>query len=225
MLAGDKYQLAIEWILDLSGVADPVMCREEAQTFVEDAQDDLLFVFDVEQLTVIRRGTSIGAGWLTLASLSVTLRPCSVVDTSSRARWRQQPQMGHMVGACRDRAQFWALRPAGRWSSQIPRSMAIRRTWTTSMHSDVVDRCRVCGLAQSTPPWGEGGRTPTYEYCPCCGTEFDYQDATLVAVLRQRRAWLSAGGAWSDPNAMPVGWRLDEQLRAIPAAWRDDYRP
>jgi hypothetical protein len=49
-LAGGAYQPVMDWILDLSALADPAACREEAQAFVDDAPDDLVFVFDVEQL-------------------------------------------------------------------------------------------------------------------------------------------------------------------------------
>ena len=36
--------------------------------------------------------------------------------------------------------------------------------------------CRVCGLDQGEPIWGEDGRTPTYGICSCCGVEFGYGD-------------------------------------------------
>lgn len=90
------------------------------------------------------------------------------------------------------------------------------------MPNSALARCRVCGLEQPSPPWGEDGRTPSYEYCPCCGTEFGYQDASLTGVVRQRESWLAAGGTWAEPAAMPPRWKLDEQLQAIPPEWRGD---
>lgn len=35
--------------------------------------------------------------------------------------------------------------------------------------------CRVCGLYLGYQPWGEDGKTPSYEICPCCGVEFGYE--------------------------------------------------
>lgn len=55
-------------------------------------------------------------------------------------------------------------------------------------------RCRVCGLAQATPPWGSDGATPTFEICDGCGTEFGYEDATPLGVARKRAAWLADTG-------------------------------
>lgn len=53
-LAGGAYEPAMDWILDLSSIADPAVCREEARSFVDDAPNDLLFAFDVEQLPDLR---------------------------------------------------------------------------------------------------------------------------------------------------------------------------
>jgi hypothetical protein len=86
--------------------------------------------------------------------------------------------------------------------------------------SDTQLLCRVCGLRQEEPPWGDDGHSPTYEYCACCGTEFGYQDASLTGVLRQRERWLDAGAAWAEPERKPPDWDLEAQLAQIPAEWR-----
>ncbi|PRX63213.1 hypothetical protein B0I32_111207 [Nonomuraea fuscirosea] len=72
--------------------------------------------------------------------------------------------------------------------------------------------CRVCGLLQATPPWGDDGRSPTWEICACCGTEFGYQDATPAGVLRARQAWTAKGYPWFQESERPPGWRAEDQL-------------
>jgi hypothetical protein len=87
------------------------------------------------------------------------------------------------------------------------------------------ENCRVCGFlyVEESPaelPWGEDGRSPSYGYCVCCGVEFGYQDASPVGARRWRTRWLDSGPQWHDPSAQPPGWNLDEQLAAIPEAFR-----
>lgn len=88
------------------------------------------------------------------------------------------------------------------------------------MHSRDLYRCRVCGLDLPDPPWGIDGRSPNYEYCPCCGVEFGYGDASPVAARRSREAWLRDGASWSDPEERPCSWSLDEQLTGVPKDYR-----
>lgn len=88
------------------------------------------------------------------------------------------------------------------------------------MSKSDLHRCRVCGLELPDPPWGIDGRSPTYEFCPCCGVEFGYGDATPVAARRTREAWLQRGAAWSEPSEWPCGWDLDEQLADVPKDFR-----
>jgi hypothetical protein len=80
--------------------------------------------------------------------------------------------------------------------------------------------CRVCGLPQDEPPWGDDGVTPTFNFCDCCGTEFGYQDATLAGIRRKRETWLEGGAQWHRPRAKPEAWNLEAQLAGIPAEWR-----
>ena len=88
------------------------------------------------------------------------------------------------------------------------------------MVSEDLFRCRVCGLRLSEPPWGEDGHSPTYEYCPCCGVEFGYGDATPIAARRWREKWLGGDAAWREPTHRPENWSRDEQLNAVPLAFR-----
>lgn len=83
-------------------------------------------------------------------------------------------------------------------------------------------RCRVCGLGQHEAPWGADGVTPTFDSCPCCGTQFGCQDGTVRAARSARRWWLQTGGHWDEPGDRPPVWRLERQLTRIPAGWRDD---
>jgi hypothetical protein len=87
---------------------------------------------------------------------------------------------------------------------------------------DELMRCRVCGLAQETPPWGPGGHQPTFEICPCCGAEFGYDDATRAGVLRRRATWRDAGYAWFVPHERPAGWDVLKQLEQIPTDYLDN---
>jgi len=50
--------------------------------------------------------------------------------------------------------------------------------------------CRVCGYNNLEPPWGDDGKSPTYDYCPCCGVEFGYQDACIEGIKSYRKKWL-----------------------------------
>lgn len=81
--------------------------------------------------------------------------------------------------------------------------------------------CRVCGLLQKDPPWGQDDKTPDFEICDCCGTEFGYEDATPAGVVRKRKAWLTDPGAWFRPEAKPAGWDTSEQLLQVPEAFRN----
>jgi hypothetical protein len=72
--------------------------------------------------------------------------------------------------------------------------------------------CFVCGLRQSSAPWGDDGQSPGFEICPCCGTEFGYEDATDVGVFRARSRWRERKYAWLDPRAKPSEWDPESQL-------------
>jgi hypothetical protein len=80
--------------------------------------------------------------------------------------------------------------------------------------------CRVCGLWRPDPPWGLGGRTPLYEFCPCCGVEFGYQDASVDGVKLFRKNWLASGAEWLEAESRPSKWNLEQQLGFVPKAYR-----
>jgi len=41
--------------------------------------------------------------------------------------------------------------------------------------------CRVCSLYLGYQPWGEDGRTPSYNSL-CCGVEFGYEDDSIPGI-------------------------------------------
>jgi hypothetical protein len=86
--------------------------------------------------------------------------------------------------------------------------------------SETLMICRVCGAAQDDYPWGKDGKTPSFDICSCCGTEFGYEDATLNAILRKRKLWIDSGGKWLRPEHMPKDWDLEESLRTIPIEFK-----
>ena len=80
--------------------------------------------------------------------------------------------------------------------------------------------CRVCGKIQEDPPWGEDEKSPTYDICDCCGTEFGYGDCTLKAIIANRKSWIAEGAKWKYPEEKPANWSLEEQMRNIPEEFR-----
>lgn len=88
------------------------------------------------------------------------------------------------------------------------------------MPSSDIYNCRVCGLRLDDPPWSHDGCTPLYDYCPCCGVEFGYQDATPPGARRYREEWLNDGAIWSEPSEMPTDWNRVAQFGRIPDEFR-----
>lgn len=78
-------------------------------------------------------------------------------------------------------------------SAPILRSMVIQPIRIISMLNEPTNFCRVCGLEQPYPQYGESGRVPTFEICPCCGVDFGYEDATIAGTVRFRNAWMAEG--------------------------------
>jgi hypothetical protein len=76
--------------------------------------------------------------------------------------------------------------------------------------------CRVCGLFNDNPPWGEDGNSPTYEICPCCGVEFGYEDITIDSTKDYRNHWINEGVKWFSAKEKPLNWDMSEQFKNIP---------
>lgn len=67
--------------------------------------------------------------------------------------------------------------------------------------------CPVCGF-------GQLDESPTdFNICPCCGTEFDYDDASLDNEQLRHR-WIAGGGLWYAVNEWPPppNWNAFVQL-------------
>ena len=75
--------------------------------------------------------------------------------------------------------------------------------------------CRVCGLFHEDAPWGEDGKTPTFNICECCGVEFGYEDATPEATDKFREAWIKRGCPWFSKAKKPNNWDLPVQLAQV----------
>lgn len=69
--------------------------------------------------------------------------------------------------------------------------------------------CPVCGFdALIRPP-------RSHMICPCCGTQFDYDDV-LFTLEDLRWRWLASGPEWwSHSTPPPPGWRWQEQLARV----------
>lgn len=76
--------------------------------------------------------------------------------------------------------------------------------------------CRVCGYELDFFPWGEDNKIPSHEICDCCGTEFGYEDSTIVGIRKKRNEFISSGLNWFDKKYKPDNWSFDEQLKNIP---------
>ena len=101
--------------------------------------------------------------------------------------------------------------------NQIQQIMDIKLIWSILMHkNNEAYICRVCGLEQSVPQWGEDGQSPTYNICECCGVEFGYEDATLTGIKKYRDKWIQSGAKWNCQQSKPIHWSVDSQLLNIP---------
>ena len=78
----------------------------------------------------------------------------------------------------------------------------------------LINICPVCG-------YGLSYRPADYHICPCCGTEFGYDDVgTSVEELRQR--WVAGGANWWSPvDPKPHRWNpfLQMALTVIPTSY------
>lgn len=79
--------------------------------------------------------------------------------------------------------------------------------------------CKVCGLRQADPPWGEKGDTPNYEICSCCGVEFGNEDYSKESTVAYREKWIKGGAKWFEESQKPNDWDLNKQLSEIPDMW------
>lgn len=93
-------------------------------------------------------------------------------------------------------------------------------TWSIFLDNSNQNCCRICGLDQDEPLWGEDGKCPIYTICECCGAEAGIQDYSLSSCREYRKNWLAKGAQWRDPEYKPVDWSLEEQMKHIPAEFK-----
>ncbi|MGO1080013.1 hypothetical protein [Inquilinus sp. CA228] len=71
--------------------------------------------------------------------------------------------------------------------------------------------CRFPGLEEA--PYDEHG-CASFDICPCCGTQFGYDDATTGhSELRAR--WIAGGKRWWSEKGPPADWGAETQLAQI----------
>lgn len=67
--------------------------------------------------------------------------------------------------------------------------------------------CPVCAYPDMTDPITEGN------ICPCCGTEFGYDDDLGVTYRQLRNLWINQGMPWFSPVRHPSSdWNPVRQL-------------
>lgn len=86
------------------------------------------------------------------------------------------------------------------------------------MHNN--NACRVCGYELPSPPWGKDGASPTWDICPCCGTEFGYEDCTPASAREKRAQWIAGGMKWFDRRKTPLDWDYSIQCLKIPNEYK-----
>lgn len=105
-------------------------------------------------------------------------------------------------------------------SAPILRNMVIQPIRIISMLNEPTNFCRVCGLEQPYPQYGESGRVPTFEICSCCGVEFGYEGATIAGTVRFRKAWMARGKEWFHTDKRPKDWAWKRQKERIPDVFK-----
>jgi len=105
------------------------------------------------------------------------------------------------------------------WKKQIAdiNKAKKRITERVEYHSQVnMHECRVCGYYSKDYPWGEDGKSPTYQLCPCCGVQYGVKDITPEEIQNERELWIKNKYKWFDSNLKPANWSSEEQLKNIP---------
>ena len=92
-----------------------------------------------------------------------------------------------------------------------------RITDRVEFHSQAnTHECRVCGYYSKDYPWGEDGKSPSFQICPCCGVQYGIKDITPEEIQNERKLWVKNNYKWFNSNLKPAGWSSEEQLKNIP---------
>lgn len=101
-----------------------------------------------------------------------------------------------------------------RTTSLIQQCMVRVQTWTILMpNSNQTYVCPVCRYPDLDEPAYDSFGCASYNICPCCGTEFGYDDST-TAHSDLRGKWVSEGMQWwSKHQLKPNDWDPVRQLK------------
>lgn len=83
-----------------------------------------------------------------------------------------------------------------------------------------VHECRVCGCYSENFPWGDDGKSPSYQICSCCGVQFGKGDVSLEEIKMYRTQWINHGCKWLKEDTKGKNWNLTHQITKIP----DDFK-
>lgn len=82
--------------------------------------------------------------------------------------------------------------------------------------------CPVCGFEHTEPThYSDTGISGSQEICPCCGTQFGYDDCasnndeTIKRWENLRRKWVKDGKKWLSTSKKPKGWDAEKQLKKV----------
>lgn len=73
--------------------------------------------------------------------------------------------------------------------------------------------CRICGYKNESYPWGEDGKSPSYQICPCCGSQFGVDDITPENMQKYFEQWKIDQYKWSNAKLKPKNWTIEYQLK------------
>lgn len=89
------------------------------------------------------------------------------------------------------------------------------------MSNPLLNSCRVCGYQfAGFFPWGKDEKSPSFSYCPCCFTEFGYDDVEIGMIKNKRTFWIEQGYKWYEQEKRPDGWDPVEQMKGIPEEYK-----
>lgn len=92
-------------------------------------------------------------------------------------------------------------------------------SYMISIYHENSNFCRLCGLYQKDPPWGQDGVSPNFKTCICCGTTFGRDDCFPSQVLEYRKEWIRNGCPWLDKEKRPYDWSSAMQMLHIPRSF------
>lgn len=67
------------------------------------------------------------------------------------------------------------------------------------MLNQILNTCRICGYQDKYfEPWGEDGKYPIYQICPCCDCMSGYEDFNEESMKKNRTHWVNSSKFRSD---------------------------